>query len=142
MTVEQKQSVIDPMIEKHFPEAFAQGREPSASEMKERIVLLDSTGEKQQAAELLEWREQKKKTKSKLAKVSTFVMFSLAVAAAILGVLWFIFGFSSSSSTLVVCSKAGQILEGEQCFSTPAQQQQQQKTDDATNDGQVLIGQS
>lgn len=129
----------------YFPDLGAEEL-PSRAALKEKILELHETGDEEGAAKLLPWNDKLKnyESSSPLSKASKIVMFTLAVAAATLGILWLIFGgLSGKSDTLVVCNVGGEILQGEQCFSdNPGGLKKETKTEDNKSDsGDILVGQ-
>lgn len=127
----------------HFPE-LAADEVPSRMALKDKILELHEAGDEEGAAALLPWNEKLKADEptSGLSKASKVVMFTLAVAAATLGVLWLLFGgLSGKTDTLVVCSVGGEIVEGEQCFSdNPIGVKKETEKKSDGGDSEILVG--
>lgn len=127
----------------HFPE-LAADELPSRLALKDKILELHEAGNEEGAAALLSWNEKLKaeEPKSSFSKASKIVMFTLAVAAAILGVLWLFFGgLAGKTDTLVVCSVGGVIVEGEQCLSdNPIGVKKEAETKSDAGDSDILVG--
>lgn len=127
----------------HFPE-LAADEVPSRLALKDKILELHEAGNEEGAAALLSWNEKLKagESTSGLSKASKIVMFTLAVAAVALGVLWLFFGgLSGKTDTLVVCSVGGEIVKGEQCFSdNPVGVKKKAETKSDSGDSDILVG--
>lgn len=130
------------LMAEHFPEHLDEGA-PSSSSFKAKVLELHEAGRREESAELLKWKHVFEEQESRFTKASKITMFSLAVVAGALGVLWFIFGgFSpSSGSSILVCSVGGQIMEGDRCLeqgTSTSKNDDKKEEEEKTED--ILVG--
>ncbi len=101
----------------HFP-ALPEDATPSKKELRDRVIELHEAGEKEKAAELMQWQELRDVNKplTKTQRNSRIAIVSMIVLIGIMGIFWFNYSSGNQNTKIVVCSINGQTFEGEACI--------------------------